>query len=300
MSLLPPEDVPTWIPACALVWLLASVWRGWSRGVIRQTVSLGALVGGAATAFYAGPLLAPALPTLGFPIFFRPLFAGGLVVLLVWGTVTAISSIVFRKTDEQGVGLVRIAYGLGGALLGLLSGLLLLGMCAWGVRIAGSLADGLQAGAQVRQAVKGRTVSFSGDAGALPSLKKIIEESPAAFWISKVDPLTPEWYPRLAKIGQVLTNPTAADRLFADPALAVVARNPRLAAIRSDPTLQEALRSADLWTLLRNPKVQAVAADTQLRTSLKLADLDGALERALHSKNRHPESRLAEPRHAKP
>jgi len=300
MSFILPEDIPTWIPLCALFWLLASVWRGWSRGVIRQAVSLGALAGALGIAVYAGPLLAPAIPAIGFPVFLRPLFAGGLVILLIWGTISAISAIVFRKTAEQGVGLVRTAFGLGGALLGLLSGLLLLGICAWGVRIAGSLADGLQTGSQVRSTAKGSSSSFNADASALPSLKKLIEESPAAFWISKFDPIKPEWYPRLGRLGQVLTSPVAIERLLADPALSAVARNPRLASLRGDPTLQEALGAADLWTLLRSPKVQAAAADTKLRDSLNLADLDSALERALHPRNRPPEPRLSEPRRAKP
>jgi hypothetical protein len=66
-------------------------------------------------AFYAGPLLAPALPAIGFPRFLRPLVAGALIALLIWGTLTSVSSIVFRRTSEQGVGMVRAVYGLGGA-----------------------------------------------------------------------------------------------------------------------------------------------------------------------------------------
>lgn len=300
MSFHLPEDIPTWIPLCALVWLLGSVWRGWKRGVIRQAVSLVALAGALGVAIYVGPVLAPAIPALGFPVFLRPVFAGGLLILLIWGTIAAVSSIVFRKTAEQGVGLVRTAYGLGGALLGLLSGLLLMGICAWGVRIAGSLADGLQSGSQITSKQKGQSSLPNADTSALPSLKKLIEESPASRWISKVDPIRPEWYPRLGKIGQVLTSPAAIERLLADPSLAVVARNPRLSSLRSDPTLQEAFRSADLWTLLRSPKVQAAAADTKLRDSLNMDELDGALDRALHAKNRQPEPRFAEPRRAKP
>lgn len=300
MSFVPPADIPTWIPVCALSWLLASTWRGWSRGVIRQCVSLIALIAAIGTAVYAGPLLAPALPALGFPVFIRPIVAGTLIVLLIWGTVATISSIIFRKTDEQGVGLVRTAYGLGGALLGLLSGLLLLGICAWGVRIAGSLADGLQTGARVKSPSKGQPAQVSTEASALPSLKRIIEESPLSAWIAKADPITPEWYPRLGKIGQILASPAASERLLADPAFATIARSPHLASIRNDPDLQDALRSADLWTLLRNPKVQAAAADTQLRTALSLLDVDRALERALRPQNTPPPHRAGEPRRAKP
>jgi hypothetical protein len=300
MSFVPPEDIPTWIPASTLIWLAMSVWRGWRRGVIRQGVSLLALIGAICAAIYAGPLLAPAIPALGFPVFLRPLVAGALIILLIWGTIATVSSIIFRKTDEQEVGLVRMTYGLGGAFLGLLLGLLLLGVCGWGVRIAGSLADGLQTGAKVKSTAKGLPPPVPAETRALPSLKKIIEESPLSEWFAKADPITPEWYPRLVKIGRILASPAASERLFADPAFANVARNSHLASIRSDPVLQEAIRSGDLWTLLRSPKVRAAAADTQLQTTMSLLDVDRAIERALHPQNTPPPPRAGEPRRAKP
>jgi hypothetical protein len=300
MTLIPLDDIPAWIPACAVFWLLMSTWRGWNRGLVRQTVSLGALMLALLAAFYAGPLLAPALPAIGFPRFLRPLVAGALIALLIWGTLTSVSSIIFRRTSEQGVGMVRAVYGLGGAILGLISGLLMLGLAAWGVRLAGSLADGLQTGVEAKAQKKGPLGPIAPDPNALSALKKTVEASPLVAWISRVDPVSPEWYPRLSKIGQVLTSQGARERLFADPALAVVSRNPRLAAMRDDPELQEALRSADLWTLMRSPKLQAAAADTQLLTALRLREVDLALERALHPANRSQEQRQPEPRRAKP
>lgn len=300
MSFIPPDDIPVWIPVCAVFWLLASAWRGWNRGLVRQAVSLVALMLALVAAFYTGPLLAPALPAIGFPRFLRPLVAGALIALLLWATLTSVSSIIFRRTSEQGFGMVRAVYGLGGAMLGLLSGLLLLGLAAWSVRLAGSLADGLQTGVQAKPPKKGLPAPGVPDPSTLTSLKKTVEGSPVSAWISKVDPVSPEWYPRLSKIGQVLTNQGARDRLLADPAFEAVTRNPRLLALRDDPELQEALRSADLWALMRSPKVQAAAADTQLLTALRLREVDLALERALHAPNRSQEPRAPEPRRAKP
>jgi hypothetical protein len=300
MSFVPPEDIPAWIPVCAVLWLLASTWRGWTRGLVRQAVALTALIGSVAAAFYIGPILAPALPAIGFPRFLRPLVAGCVVAVLIWGTVTSMSAIVFRKTDDQGVGVVRAFYGLGGAVLGLLSGLLLLGLGAWGVRLAGSLADGLQTGALTKPLKKGQPVSSAPDPSPLAAMKKTVEESPFSAWITRVDPVSPDWYPRLSKIGQALSSQAARERLLADPSFEAVAKNPRLGALRDDPALQEALRSADLWALLRSPKVQAAAADTQLLTALRLAEVDLALERALHPQSRPPEPRPSESRRAKP
>jgi hypothetical protein len=301
MSFVPPEDIPAWIPVCAVLWLLASTWKGWSRGLVRQAVSLVALMAAVAAGFYIGPLLAPALPAIGFPRFLRPLVAGILVAFLIWGAVTSVSAIVFRRTDEQGVGVVRAFYGLSGAVLGLISGLLLLGLGAWGVRLAGSLADGLQTGALAKPLKKGQSPPPTApDPSPLAALKKTVEESPLSSWLSKVDPISPDWYPRLSKIGQALTSQSARERLLSDPSFAPIAKNPRLAALRDDPALQEALRAADLWTLLRSPKVQAAAADTQLLTALRPAEVDLALERALRPQSPLPESRPSEPRRAKP
>lgn len=300
MSFVAPEDIPTWIPVCTLIWLLLSAWRGWRRGVIRQGVSLVALAVGIGAAVYGGPLLAPAIRPLGVPVFLRPLVAGALIVLLIWGTIATIASVIFRKTDDQGIGLVRTVYGLGGAFLGLLSGFLLLGVCAWGVRLAGSLADGLQTGAKGKSTAPVRPGTVSAETGALPSLKKIVEESPLSEWIAKADPISSAWYPRLGKIGQILANPAACERLLADPAFAAVVRSPHLAALRSDPDIQEALRSADLWTLLRSSKVQAAVDDTQLQTALNLPDVDRALELALHPPPNKAPLRSGESRRAKP
>jgi len=300
MSFVSPEDIPAWIPVCAVFWLLASAWKGWTRGLVRQAVSLAALTVAVAAAFYVGPILAPALPAIGFPKFLRPLVAGSLVALLIWGVITAISAVIFKRTDEQGVGVVRTVYGLSGAALGLLSGLLILGLGAWGVRLAGSLADGLQTGALTKPLKKGQPVQSAPDPSVLTALKKTLEESPLSRWITKVDPVSPDWYPRLSKIGQVLTSQAARDRLLADPSFEAVAKNPRLVSLRDDPALQEALRSADLWALLRSPKIQAAAADTQLLTDLRRTDIDAALERALHPANRPPETRPQELRRAKP
>ena len=301
MSFVPPDDIPAWIPACAVLWLLASTWKGWTRGLVRQAVSLAALMAAVTAGMYIGPVLAPALPAIGFPRFLRPLVAGALVAFLIWCMVAAVSTIVFRRTDEQGVGVVRAVYGLGGALLGLLSGLLLLGLGAWGVRLAGSLADGLQTGALAKPLKKGPPPqSPAPDPSPIASLKKTVDESPIAAWITKFDPVSPEWYPRLSKIGQALTSQTARERLLSDPSFAAIAKNPRLTALRDDPALQEALRAADLWTLLRSPKVQAAAADTQLLTALRPGELDLALERALRPQSPSPEPRPSEARRAKP
>jgi hypothetical protein len=220
------------------------------------------------------------------------------VGLLLWVTITMISAVIFRKTDDQGVGIIRTVYGLSGAVLGLFSGLTVLALGAWGAHLAGSLSDGLQKGTLIKHSLKENSAPAASvaDPTTLTAFKNALEDSPLGGWIAKVDPVSPSLYPRLGKIGQVLTSNTARERLLADPELEAVAKNPRLLALKEDAKLQEELRSADLWAILRNPKVQAAAADTQLMTTLRAIDLDRAMDRALNP----PDRTGAPARRAKP
>lgn len=274
-----PAEIPPWVPLCAAFWLLASTWLGWQRGPVRQAASLSGLALGAAAGFGLGPVIAPVVPTFGFPQFLRPVFGGCLLGITIWGAISIFSSIVFRKTEEQGWGMIRMVYGLSGAALGLLSGLVVLGIGAVGVRSAGSFAEGVQKAD--RPAARTNTRSRAAtEEHPLNILKKAIDNSTVAPVLNALDPLPRSLYARLEKTGEVFASPSARQRLMSDPAMNMLAKNPKLIALMNEGPLQEALRSGDLAAILRNPKVQAAASDTQLLTLLRTMDLDALLERA--------------------
>lgn len=281
MSSFPPSDIPSWVPASAGLWLLGSFWLGWRRGVVRQAASLLGLVLAVALGFWLGPLMAPIVPALGFPSFLRPLAGGILLGGIVWCGVSVISAIVFRKTDDQGLGMIRLFYGISGGLLGLVSGLLVLGLGALGIRFFGAFAEGLHAGSVQTQRAKGRPKATE-DSPSLVSLRKTLEDSAPGKFLGRLDPLPPEVYPRLQKLGQVLTSTPARERLLSDPSMEAISRSPKLQALKNDLELQEAMHSGDLWAVLRNPRLQSAAADAQLLTALGAVDLDKALDRALN------------------
>lgn len=274
-----PAEIPPWVPLCAAFWLLANTWLGWQRGPVRQAASLLGLALGSAAGFWLGPAIAPVVPTFGFPQFLRPVFGGCLLGLAVWGAISILSSIVFRRTGEQGWGMIRMVYGLSGAALGLLSGLVVLGVGAIAVRSAGSFADGVQKADHPNTRGNPRPRAATDD-HPLSILKKAIEDSPAAPVLNALDPLPGNLYARLEKAGEVFASPSAKLRLMSDPAMSGIAKNPKLIALMNDGPLQEALRSGDLAAILRNPKVQAAASDTQLLTLLRTMDLDAILEKA--------------------
>ncbi len=273
------SDIPTWVPASAAIWLLASVWLGWKRGFVRQATSLAGLGLAVAAGFWIGPLIAPVVPAMGFASFMKPILGGCMIGFLAWGAVSIFSSIIFRKTEDQEFGLIRLLYGLSGAALGLLSGILVLIFGAWGVRFFGSFAEGLQKGTRVaNQKIKPHAVP---EPEPLVSLKKAIEESGAGSLMAWLDPLPQSLYPRLQKIGQVFANPAARDKFLTDPGMEVLSKNAKLLALKLDPELQQSLQSGDVWSVLRNPKVQVAASDALLLTTLRTIDLDKILDRAL-------------------
>ena len=234
---------------------------------------------GAAAGFWLGPAIAPVVPTFGFPQFLRPVFGGCLLGLAIWAGVSTLSSIIFRKTEEQGWGMVRLVYGLSGAVLGLLSGLVVLGIGAFAVKSSGSFAEGVQRAGLMNARGNARPVAAP-EEHPMSLLKRTIEESPLSQVLNAVDPIPVKIYSRLEKVGETLASPQARQRLMSDPAMEVLSKNPKLIALMNDLPLQEALRSSDLGALLKNPRVQAAAADTQLLTLLRTLDLDAILERA--------------------
>lgn len=272
-------DIPTWVPASAGLWLLASTCVGWRRGIVRQTASLLGLVIAVFAGFWLSPLIAPIVPALGLPSFLKPLLGGIVVGVTIATGVSLLSHIIFKKTEDQGLGLIRLFYGFAGAGLGLIYGLAILGLAAWGVRFFGSFAEGLNKGANEANTKAKKHVLT--EPPPLVSTKRMLEASLAGNVLEKLDPLPPHLYPRVQKVGQILTNPTAAERLLADPSMEVFSKNAKILSLRSDPSLQEALRAGDVWAVLRNPKVQLAAADAQLLTTLRTVDLDKVLDRAL-------------------
>lgn len=246
---------------------------------MRQAAALVGLALAVSAGVWLAPLISPIVPALGLPLFLKPLVGGIFVALVVAGGVSLLSQIIFRKTEDQGFGLIRLIYGFSGAGLGLLYGLAMLGLAAWGVRFFGSFAEGLNKGAN-EAITRGKKQAFA-EPGPLVVLKRTLEESRTGSFLVKLDPLPPHLYPRAQKIGQILTHPAARDRFLADPSVEVLSKNAKILALKADPELQEAMREGDVWAVLRNPKVQLAAGDAQLLTTLRAIDLDKLLDNAL-------------------
>jgi hypothetical protein len=276
-------DVPVWIYACAGLWLIFSVWRGWCLGIVRQAASLLSLAVAVVVAYWTGPVVGWVVPAIGYPAFLRPLAGGLLVGGMTWLLLTIFSAIIFRSTSDQGVGPIRLVYGGMGASLGLITGVSILALGAWGVRWVGSVAEGVRGAAVASKKTSGTPVRASRavEEDVWVVLKKSLDESTPGKWLKTVDPIPAEKYRLLSKIGRIAASPQALERFLAQPDLQPLLHNANMAALRSDTELREAILACDVWAVLQNPHVQAAARDSQILHVLRSLNVEKALNEAL-------------------
>ena len=99
--------------------MLFQIVRGWRLGLPRQLVRIGAIVAAYSAALFGGGILLPLLrPLIKVPDFIISALGGVILALLVYSLVNTIGTILFKRTGQQGSGLVRLVYGVSGAVLG--------------------------------------------------------------------------------------------------------------------------------------------------------------------------------------
>ena len=122
----PMPTVPLLVIAALIVALKA--WHGWRIGVVRQAIGLGALAVAAFAGIVGGPIVEPMIePLLAVPDEARAPIAGIVLGVLVDLVITLFSAVLFKKTEQQTIGAIRLVYGLAGAVLGAVYGVVLAG-----------------------------------------------------------------------------------------------------------------------------------------------------------------------------
>ena len=261
----------SWLWLAAGLYLLFEIWRGWRRGVVRHGVSVFALL----TAGGIGWIFAWMTGAISDRIIPLPPPGGRFVFGLAAGlafyvAAMVLSSLLFKKTSQQSAGIVRLFYGAGGALFGLMFGLLVL----WGgvtiFRTLGAVAEGKE------QLADGT----SADSG-LVAVKESLEEGAAGGLVEKVDILPTSFYGTLTKLVQVTGSPEAAARLFTFPPLLELLSQPKIAAIFADPAVSKAAAEGNYFTLLSSSQLAAAASDPEVQKSFTEFDWQKALDYAL-------------------
>lgn len=275
----------SWLWLAAFAYLLFEVWRGWRRGVVRHGVSVIALLvaGGIGYIFawatgWLSDRLVPLPPPSGRMIF------GVASGIAFYVSAVLLSSLLFKKTSQQPLGILRLIYGIGGAFFGLIFGSLVL----WGaiscVRAMGAIAEGKEA-VLSRERIADTPYDRGPSAfdARLVSLKGSLEAGATGKLVEKIDIIPAGGYQTLSKLVQLLGSPDAAARFLTYPDMQKVLAQPKLAAILKDPSIARAASEGNFAVILADPRVTGVASDPDIEKAFAGFDFEKALDYALQT-----------------
>ena len=264
--------------AAAIVLLKAA--QGWRRGIVRQLVSIIAIVAGSLAGFWGGALLAPLLRMAGMPEIATMGIASAFFGVFVYVVIRVLGIILFKKTAQQSVAAVRWGYGIGGALLGMAYGCFTVFLVFIAIRLLGTVAE-----ADV-QVAKARSLGAERRPpgillSSLAGMKHSLDVSMIGPVLKQVDPTPAPVYRTLGKLTHVLADGRAMARFFEFPGAAELSQNPKIVALRDDPEVARLAQRRDYLNLLRDPKIMDAASDPELRKQLSSFELEKALDFAL-------------------
>lgn len=306
----------------AAIVLLYQIVSGWRQGVARQLVSLIAIVSAYLVAWLGASIVMPFVRAAAdkfavkYPDLVFLALSGAVLGAFTFLVIKFIGAVLFKKTDQQSVGVVRFLYGLGGAALGIVFGVVALWACAIGVKVLGSLAEvavkrpvPVALNAQTRLApgaINAPTRDASGAVNstrpaqggaakasrALPpawltglaEAKETLDKSPASGMVKTVDPIPEKVYVVLEKTAQMTTSPDSMQRFLSFPGADALSKNPKVVALRNDPDITELVQKQQFMALLQHPKLVAAANDPTVAQLVKKFDLEKALDYALGPK----------------
>ncbi|MHA3775278.1 CvpA family protein [Verrucomicrobiota bacterium sgz303538] len=260
--------------------------RGWHLGVVRQIVQLLAIAGSYASAWIASPHLVPVLQPLGYPNFILRAAGGACVGLFVYLVVSVLGAILFKKTSDQNVGVVRMGYGLAGAGVGMLFGFVVVWAVSVGIRFLGTLAEAeIQSSRNRASNSEARASAAKGDTRGwvrgLAGMKHSLEQGPAGGVVQQLDPIPGTLYTAMQKIALMIANEQSVSRFMSYPGVKPLAEHPKIRALQSDPQVAREATAQDFMALLKNPKIVAAANDPDVLSLIQKVEFEKALDYAL-------------------
>lgn len=271
----------------ALVLILFEIVRGWRLGLVRQLVRLAAVLAAYAAGLFGGRLLLPLLRHLiHAPDLVLSLVSGALLALLVYALITGIGAVLFKKTSQQSVGMVRLVYGITGAVLGIFFGLFSVWLIVVGIRATGAIASaevhrGITPSAAIRAPAAPPAATPPPLVASLAKLKNSLELGSLGEVVKGVDVVPATTYQALGKLGAVVSDPRSAARFITYPGTQRLSENPRILALRDDPEIIDLVQRQRFLELLQNPKLIDALNDPQLAAEAQSFDFQKALDYAL-------------------
>ncbi len=273
--------------AVAAIIIALKAWHGWRLGVMRQAIGLLALVCAYVCAIFCGHILAPVLFIAGVPSRLSGIAGGAILGLLVYGTLSIVGAILFKKTSQQTVGVVRLGYGIAGAAIGGLMGLFVVWIAILGIRVLGTVAKTqIDAARQPAAAVQGKrapkpVAKPSSLVRGLAHIKESLEQGATGAVVEHVDPIPGTLYSLITKVGQMISNEQSIDRFLAYPGVKTLTEHPKIAALHSDPEIAKNLIAQNYFALVRNERIIHAANDREIGELMVKFEFEKALDHAL-------------------
>ena len=262
---------------------------------MRQFARVAAVVAGYAAAYFGGDMLVPLLrSSLKMPDLIISALGGAILAVAVYGIIASLGTILFKRTSQQSSGVVRLVYGLSGALIGICFGAFFVWLVLVGIRSVGSIAD-----AQVQARAKSETSGAVPAQSRLPHdvssrpnvdadslmtllarLKNSVELGPVGDVVKRTEAMPTGGLQTLGEMGTVLANPETARKFLNSPGARELSEHPKIVALRNDPEIAEMIAQGRLFELLRDPRVVDAVNDPTLAEHVKHFDLKKALEYA--------------------
>ncbi|HVF70624.1 MAG TPA: CvpA family protein [Chthoniobacterales bacterium] len=280
----------------AAVLLLFEVMRGYRMGLPRQLMRGAAIIAAYAAAYFGGALLLPLLrPILKWPDFILSLIGGAVLAFVVYGVISGLGSILFKRTAQHESASVRLIYGLTGAFTGICFGFFFIWLILVGIRSVGAIADAqTTARPEPTRFPSARTTdkpaalpNLDADslAGFLARLKNSVEQGTLGEVIKKSDVTPPSIYQALKDAGTVAGNPESARKFLSFPGAIELSEHPKIVALRNDPEVARLIREGHLLELLQHRRLLEAANDPTLVEKVKQFDIKKALEYAASEKD---------------
>ena len=244
--------------AVSFVIVLLLAWNGWRQGVLRQLVTLTAIVSAYVVGWFGAESAAPLFWFLHFP---APL--------------------------TRIVGGVVASYGILGALIGLFFGSALFFVASSATRMLGAIA---QASLDTIPSQPGANAPGTFITG-LAKLGTALDSGTTGQFLRKNDPLpTERAFATLTKLGIMVSRADAVERFTSYPGIAELTNHPKIIDLKNDLEIAELLKSQSYYRLLRHDKIITLANDPLFAAEIKKLDFDKALDFALHAQRppQHP------------
>jgi uncharacterized membrane protein required for colicin V production len=282
----------------AALFIAFTSWHGWRLGILRQLINILALAAAYLIGYFGGGRLGPFLHRfLDLPEQTLAVLGAVGFGFVIYCCITLIGVIAFTKTAQQRAGLVRLGYGISGAVCGAVYGLVLVWITVLAIRLLGSVAESQIAVADHPHVTHGKAAASPTPAPEQPSavvrtlahMKQSLEEGPAGAVVQQVDPIPGTLYGILHKLGMMVSDDKSVDRFLSYPGVKPLLAHPKIAALQNDPDITRDLVNHNYFALIRNPHIITAANDAEIAELMRKFQFEKALDFALQPPPPKPE-----------